>query len=430
MIYNLKYKKINQHHKVTLEKEGEIIISKDGFQLKGKGATDIGEMIKFADIKDWHARDEMLVFNSIAKEKYVLNKFGNLFNDFLKDFVRTRNDFLLKALFMMDGEFVQEFEADYEIFSRYEKSLSKGHGRIQLYENSIVILPDIRDAFCITLNFLKKVDIDEEFYEFSLVLDQGFVIHFKKLGTAFEEFQQKLTQIQQNTYQKTVDNFKNILLEFDSSTLIKLAYEMKRGKAVSTKKLKKMDPKLLSHIQETVLHDELAQKHFEYFSNIADPEHIYFGISPEPPKHQTRDQQIEYSTWYFMGIPEKNVVVAEITNGGYRGAYFFKIIIEKGNPHEKIEEKLLEVNQALLKLKFVTTSFYKDKRELKRSVYRFALRKLPYLRLLRRSYVGRLTPFNEVDWDKRINDIFNRAKIVKFLAQNKKRSFVNSPAKV
>ena len=112
-----------------------------------------------------------------------------------------------------------------------------------------------------------------------------------------------------------------------------------------------------------------------------------------------------------MGLPEKNVVVAVITNGGYRGAYFFKIIMEKGEPQEKVHEKLLEVNQALLKLKFVTTPFYKDKRELRRSIYRFALRKLPYLRLLRRSYVGRLTPFNEVDWDKRITDIYGKAEL-------------------
>jgi hypothetical protein len=91
----------------------------------------------------------------------------------------------------------------------------------------------------------------------------------------------------------------------------------------------------------------------------------------------------------------------------------FKIIMEKGNPREKIKEKLLEMNQALLKLKFVTTPFYKDKRELRRSVYRFALRKLPYLRLLRRSYLGRLTPFNEISWDKRMGDIFQKATIPK-----------------
>jgi len=413
MIYNLKYKKLNQFQKVLLEKEGEIVISKDGFQLKGKGAGDIGEMISFADIKEWKTRDGIVVFVTVSKEKFVLSNIGNLFNDFLRDFVKSRNDFLLKSLFMVDGDFVAEYEGNFEIFSRYEKSLSRGHARIQLFENSIVIFPDIRDAFSISLNFLKRVDIDKEFYEIHLFLDQGFIIHFKKLGSIFEEFIEKLQILQQQMYQHTVDSFKNILLEFDSSTLIKFAYEMKRGKAVNAKKLKKIDEKLLDTVKDIVLHDDLSKKHFEYFSKMANSDEIYFGISPEPPKHQPNGKESAYSTWYFMGIPEKNIVVAEITTGGYRGAYLFKIIMEKGDPSEKIGEKLLEVNQALLKLKFVTTPFYKDKRELRRSIYRFALRKLPYLRLLRRSYVGRLTPFNEIDWDKRMNDILEKAKLPK-----------------
>lgn len=413
MIYNLKYKKQNQLGKVLLEKEGEIVINIDEFQLKGKGASDIGEKIQFSNIKEWRVRDNYVTFTTISKDKYTLNNLANLFNDFLHDFVKARNDFLMKALFMTDGEFVAEFDADYEIFSKYEKSLSRGAAKLKLYERSIVIVPFERDAFSISLNFLKKVDIDEEFYEIQLQLDQGFVIHFKKLGSTFEEFNSQMEQLQQKMYQDTIDKLKEILLDYDSSTLIKLGYEMKRGKAVNTKKISKINKDLLDSMKKIVIHDDLAQKHFDYFEKLADPENIYFGISPEPPKHQPKEMNCPYSTWYFMGIPDKNIVIAEITNGGYRGVYLFKIIMEKGEPKEKVEEKLLEVNQALLKMKFVTTAFYKDKRELRRSIYRFALRKLPYLRLLRRSYVGRLTPFNEIDWDKRIGDIFKKAELNK-----------------
>ncbi|MBN1495095.1 hypothetical protein JW911_05190 [Candidatus Peregrinibacteria bacterium] len=407
----MKYKKFNPSGKLILEKEGEIVINKDNFQLKGKGAGDIGETIVFGDMKEWQTKDEYVSFASLNKEKYVLSHLGNLYNDFLLDFSRARNEFLLKSLFMSDGEFVEEYEGDFEIFSKYDKSISHGHAKFRIFENSLVIVPDTRDAFAISFNFLKRVDIDEEFYEVHMFLDQGFIIHFKRLGTGFSEFHEKLGEVQQKTYQKIVDDLKEILLEFDSATLIKLAYEMKKGKAVSLKKIKKINDKLPDAMKEIVLHDELSKNHFETFSKMTNEENIYLGISTDPPKHQPAGINLSYSTWYFIGIPEKNLVVGEITNGGYRGAYFFKIIMEKGDPAEKVEEKLLEINQALLKLKFVTTAFYKDKRELRRSIYRFALRKLPYLRLLRRSYVGRLTPFNEVDWDKRFADILKKAEL-------------------
>jgi hypothetical protein len=407
----MKYTKFNAVGKVLLEKEGEILIENDSFVLKGKGATDIGETFSFADIKEWRAKKEEFVFTTVSKEKFILSKFAGLFDDFIKDFVKARNEFLIKALFMDDGEYLNEFDADFEIFSKYDKSLSKGSGVLRLFEKSIVIVPHLRDAFCISLNFLKRVDIDDEFYEITLFLDQGFKIHFTRLGNVYDEFKEKLLEIQQVMYTKTVDEMKDILYEFDTSTFIKLAVEMKRGKAVNEKVLDKIDKELVPKMKEVILHDELAQKHFDYFSKIIASEEIYYGISPDPPAHQPNGKEVGQSSWFFVGLPEKNCVVAVITNGGYRGTYFFKIIMEKGDPFEKVGEKLLEINQALLKLKFVTTPFYKDKRELKTSIYRFALRKLPYLRLLRRSFIGRITPFNELEWDKRITDIFNKAQL-------------------
>ena len=84
--YSLKYKKLNFYNRVILEKEGEIVVDRQSFKLKGKGAQDHGETIFFGDMKDVSIRDDELAFSTFSKEKYILSDFSNLFDSFLKDF--------------------------------------------------------------------------------------------------------------------------------------------------------------------------------------------------------------------------------------------------------------------------------------------------------------------------------------------------------
>ncbi len=51
---------------------------------------------------------------------------------------------------------------------------------------------------------------------------------------------------------------------FSSDDKVCLVYKDKEG----NKKLKKIDEKLLEEAKKVVLHDELSQKHFDYFSKI------------------------------------------------------------------------------------------------------------------------------------------------------------------
>ena len=91
--------------------------------------------------------------------------------------------------------------------------------------------------------------------------------------------------------------------------------------------------------------------------------------------------------------------------------YFYKIIMEKGSPADKVEDKVREINQALVNLKFAKDPCYQDKRELKHSPYKYAIRKLPYLRILRKSYVGKAEATDVKDWQKQVKGILDKASL-------------------
>ena len=119
LTYSLKYKKLNFSNKVILEKEGEVVLDRQSFRLKGKGAQDHGESIYFGDIKDLHIKEDWLSFTTFSKEKYVLSDFSNLFNVFLKDFIRIRNDYLADTLFMKVGMLMHEYDVAVEVENSY-----------------------------------------------------------------------------------------------------------------------------------------------------------------------------------------------------------------------------------------------------------------------------------------------------------------------
>ena len=77
LTYSLRYKKLNFYQKVVIEKEGEIVIDRNSFRLKGKGAHDLGENIFFGDINDMIIKDDYLSITTYTKDKYVLSNFSN-----------------------------------------------------------------------------------------------------------------------------------------------------------------------------------------------------------------------------------------------------------------------------------------------------------------------------------------------------------------
>jgi hypothetical protein len=419
--YNLKYRKSNFSNRVLIEKEGEIIIYDKGFRLKGKGATDKGELINFYDIKEFYYKDDQLFFITFGKEKYTLDGLGTLFDEFLATIYRARNDFLVDALFLKQGSLKAEFEGYFDRYSKFNKPINKGRCKIRLYERSMVIIPDNQDVFSVNFNFINFYEFDEDEYLLKVVMDDGLNIFISQFGNDYELFEEKITDLIGGMYERFVnEDLKEVFCEFDSGTLLKLAYKMKGGKAVSMKDIQKMDKELAAKVHEAFFDDGVLADKFSLFDDDTDEYSRYFGIARDPI---TKDGFIR---WIMYAIPDYNVVAFSIlprmidVDSGADAAtdvqkphdtYFFKIIMEKGVPSEKVDDKVLEIDQTLVNLQFVKDPCFKDKRELKNSPYKYSIRKLPFLRILRKSFAGKAHATDPKVWKKQAKEIMDKAKI-------------------
>jgi len=385
--YSLRYQKSNLFHKIFIEKEGEAVLYDKGIRLKGKGANDKGEMISFADIKELNLRDESLSFNTFTKDFYTLSNAGTLFDQFLRDFFKLRNEFIIGALFLKQGELISVFDGFFERFNPAQKIISKGQAQFRVYTGGIVVVPELNDAFLIPFPFLQTHEFDEDEYTFKAVLESGVTVIFSKLENDYELFMEKVEGALSEYYEKLLTELRNLLVDFDANTIVKLAKLMENGKAIKLKDIKKIDKDLAQKIMDAVLKDDVMKQSLEPLMQECDSDHIFVGISVLNGKKDI------FRFSLILALPSKNLV--SCTTGSYDGdikkindTLFFKIIMEHGNPEEKIGHKVLEINQALILLDFALDPMYKDKKEMRRSIYKMAVRKLPFLRILRKSFIG------------------------------------------
>ncbi|MFH1284064.1 MAG: hypothetical protein ABIH78_00520, partial [Candidatus Peregrinibacteria bacterium] len=360
---------------------------------------------------------EKIFFITFAKEKYAMLDAGTLFEHLLGDLYRARNEFLMDALFMKGGKLKAEFEGDFQRLSKFGRLINKGGAKFKLYEKSLIIVPADQDAFSIHFDFVNFHEFDDDEYVFKIVMDDGTTIMISGLGNDFEPFQEKINDLLGGMYEKLVNNvLKEAFPQFHAMTLLKLAYKMKSGKAVSLKDIQKIDKELSEAVDEFIFEDKKFEEKVKILRELTDEYGVFYAIA--------KDETVKggYIKWVMYTIPSNNTVAFSIlprweqkaaengeNNNFSHDTYFFKIIIEQGNPADKVEDKIREIDQSLVVLNFAKDPCYKDKRELKHSPYQYAIRKLPFLRILRKSYIGKASAGDVKEWQKQVKEIFKNA---------------------
>jgi len=389
LTYSLRYQKLNAFNKMVLEKEGEVVIERQSFRLKGKGAQDMGEQIFYGDMKDLVVKEDSLSFQTHRGEKFYMTSFFNLFDSFLKDFSRVRNEFLAESLFMKVGMLYQEYEAHIEISLADGSTINKGRSRLQIYEGSIVIIPELRECFVMYLDFIKHHEFDEDDYVLRIYLDQGYTVNISKLGTNFEDAVQTMESLLGKMYERVINHLQEALPEFDAATLLKLAYKLKGGRALQYSTLKKMHDDMPARLYQLAFsaHPEMKER-ADYLRSQSGDENFFLGFSFYT-KPETKD--VTMRSWFMAGNLEKNVAAFGMMHKPNDIlVHLFRITSNPPILREKLLEKILELDQMLLVFRFDLSPLMKDIKELRKSRYKTAVKKLPFFRNLRLSFLWRV----------------------------------------
>jgi len=169
--------------------------------------------------------------------------------------------------------------------------------------------------------------------------------------------------------------------------LLKAIHHFKYGTFVNLPVLKKMNEDFSGRVEELIFeNNDLMKEKANFLRKIVSDKNFYVNLSfvNDPIKGEK-----SVRAWFLCVFPEQNMIaVAEGNNPSNNSIYYFKIVMQQGDVNEKFPAKIRELNHVMTVLDFDFDPVVKDKRILRKTKYNLAIKKLSFLRLLRKSIIG------------------------------------------
>ncbi len=377
-----------------------------------------------------------------------LSHFAKDFQNLCRGLLDAWRERMIKCLLLEDLEEVARFDGSAQLDSA-EGSFS-GRAEIRLFKSNLAILPENGAAFSWRLADVDSVDFDDATYTLGLRSGPDRLI-LTRLAKRTREFIDRLQEGLMGISKKGASKLHDLLPFLTPDQTRRVAELMKEGRAVPVSKLAAIDSKVEGALVRNAV-DAKLRPYFdklkamavagEYFTGfkfirpeeeeeepeVADskgPDSIEPGtVDANPPdvgaresEEQDREEE-EYvdPVFHFFFFPLKasasgtsaNIVAWEATTRSGRATYFFRLA-----PSGSREDAVGALSRAIALLNFRREPIYlpDDSLETQPRYHRYAIaiRKIPALRHLRSSFLGRALHTTPEAWVTQVQNVILRA---------------------
>jgi hypothetical protein len=315
------------------------------------------------------------------------------------------------------------------------------------------------------LSDIEGIDFNEAAYR--LELRSGTErIFITKLAKRTREFMECLKTAMNDLSEKNAVILRSLFPFLSPDQFMQLTGFMREGRAIDVSRMAAVHPRITQVLTEKTVIGSL-KPYFDFLEKRLAVEGSFFtgfkmirpegqddreggGANkiaggendkavPEEPEEESNSKtdagreendnaQKQVIHWYFFPLSIKpdlkgpaNVAAWEATSHSGRATYFFRInpagansgMIEAAKAGDTVESTIQRLNRALVLLNFRREPVYLTDDVLAGQLsyrrYAIACRKLPVLRELRASYLGRAIHTTPEDWEKQVNELLARA---------------------
>ena len=390
---------------VRLEEETLSILPKFGEPLS----------ITFRDVLSFKASDYKVYFDLTSKEKVILSNLGYAYDDFIRIFSKLRNEVLLKDLLMNESLRKSGVEATFAFYNEAGEKEQEGQCDPRLYETGIVIIPNKGEILRIPYSEISQ--ISDEDYTLSITTDYGEKIEFSMMGMKFDSFRDTLSEVYTERQLEVQSYLKELLPDANPLIIRKAARLMKEGKAAKRSDIESISSELWREL-ENKLRIFGIKKEYDFLKKMSREQKICIGMK----RGLLGDLTGEY-IWFLIplygdGAKEVgNAIAMEATSeeGTGKATYFFRIVgrdeyqkLSLEEMDKKTDDFIKKMNKCMLAINFRREPIYlpderlEEPRYLK---YRFAIQKIPSLRILRSLFIGRVIHRSPEQWQEDVMDL-------------------------
>jgi len=422
--------------------------------LVPQGGTPL--VLDLGDIDLFAPAEYELTLTLYTGKKILLNQFGKTFQNLSHDLLEAYRARLVQCLLLEDLEELARFDGVAQLESRERPFTSPAEFR--LYKSNLAVLPTAATGFQWRLAEIDSITFDEGRYAVTLEAE-GERLIVTKLAKRTREFAERLREAINQLAEKAAGTVHNLFPFLSPDQFQQVAQLMKEGHAAPLAKLNAIHPKtepalvgsvvdaklrpyfdaLMSHVPAGFLYagfklirkeeEESAPEKEEVVeaepsessAEAVEPAQDSMGEPEEGAAGEKGEEEQPILHWFFFPLAKEpgaaqpaNLVAWEATSKTGRATYFFHLLrpdqasalADPAKASAAVEGAIRQLNRALVLLNFRREPIYlsDDKLEIQPRYRRYAIgcRKIPELRRLRASFLGRAIHTSPAAWQKQV----------------------------
>jgi hypothetical protein len=405
------------------------------------------------DIEVFRPGDYELTLALYTGNELVLSQFGKAFQNLRHDLLEAYRQRLVECLLLEDLEENARFDGFAKLESPRRAFTSPAE--IRLYKSNLAVLPTQATGFQWRLADIDSVTFDEASYTVTL-RSEDESLSVTKLAKRTREFQERLREVTTQLFEKGAQTLRRMFPFLTPDQFQQVAQLMKEGHAAPLAKLRAIHPKIEQALGENVV-DAKLRPYFNALLSHVPSGMLYAGFklireepegetdmpsedgkdesanvtgeaaeaTAEPSSEEVRTEEEQEGKqpvlhWFFFPLASAqnpsqpgNLVAWEATSKSGRATYFFRTEPSPGSAGAttpgaaQVDAAIRELNRAIVLLNFRRGPIYlpDDSLTMHPRYRRFAIacRKIPELRRLRASFLGRAIHTSLEAWQKQVD---------------------------
>jgi hypothetical protein len=366
------------------------------FSLRDMSSIDEGEFRISVQLR---SGDSLMLFN-----------IGRGFEDFARELFRSANELELRDLLMDEKLLKQGVKCDYALTNAgLKRELGKCEAR--LYQTAMVIMPEHGGLY--RARFVDVVSTEVKDYRLSVLMENGDILEFAKLGRELDPLRKGILENAADLSEQVQRMIKDAYPGADAGGVVAAARLMKEGRPAGKRELEGACPGLWQGLEGKVASSGISQE-YAHLAELARKDGVRIGM-----KRALHAENVEKAEDYVFVLAPiysddvskgGNALAFEASSGEDEGraTYFFRIWSRVDYPKGTLEEMdrgagdfVTSLASGLNAINFRREPVYLSEEKLfapEYVRYRYAIIRIPQLRLLREHFIGRVMHTSPEQW--------------------------------
>ena len=375
--------------------------------------------------------------------KIVLSQFGRSYETLAHDLTDAYRNRCVQCMLLEDMGEIARFTGNFEISGSHN---ALGQAEIRLYKSNLAVLPNASSCFQWRLADIDDSRLDSSTYEIALQAGTER-LRFSRLAKRTEEFATTLREAMNAIATQTAQALHSMFPFLNPDQLQACAALLREGRSAPVEKLSAIQKLIPGTLAKNAVDQDL-KPYYDKLSALSREDLSYAGFKlirsegdgATPTSSEASDKSDEESEapdadspapetlyWFFFPLVQPgtsvpaNVVAWEASSRSGRATYFFRLVdpgqagmlADPKQAAQAINAAIRRLNRVLAMLNFRRRPIYLSDDELASNPqfhrYAIAARRLPEVREVRTSFLGRALHSSPEAWQAQVEQILKPA---------------------